>query len=52
MESRYNTISMFASTFTEADSEPSQTYKIEPFAEIFNCFKPVTIFAEAFILNV
>ena len=34
----------FASTLTEADSEPSQTSKRKVFAEIFNCFKLLTIF--------
>ena len=42
----------FASTFTKADSEPSQTSKMELVAEIINCFKPLTIFAETFILDV
>ena len=41
----------FASSFTEAGSEISQTSKIELFEEIFNCFKSSTIFAETFILD-
>ena len=43
----------FVSTFIEvADSEPAQTSKIELFPEIFNCFKPLSIFAETFIVDV
>ena len=43
---------IFASTFIEADPEPSQTSKIELFAELFNYFKSLTVFAETFILVV
>ena len=42
----------FSSTFTQAGSGTSQTSKIELFAEIFECFELLTIFAETFILDV
>ena len=38
----------FSSAFTEDFLEPSQTSKLEIFAEIFNCFKAFTIFAATF----
>ena len=38
--------------FTEAHSEPSQTYKMERFAKIVNGFQPLPIFAKPSILEV
>ena len=37
---------------TEANLEPSQIFKMEPFAKIINAFQPITIFAKSSILDV
>ena len=37
---------------TEAYSESRQTSKMKLFAKLFNCWKPLTIFAKYFILDV
>ena len=38
--------------YTEAHQQPCQTSKMKVFANIVNVFKPLTIFAKTFILDV